>query len=847
MDSESDLNPDTDDLPLCANTNHILVKHYVLDLTVCFERKVISGSIVLFLDPCSGSTEKDVREKTCSESSSASMDPEVESREGSVKKHDDMEKLSRSWELSNDGDFTLVLDCCDLAVSKVEEVDVSHVSDIGSEKAGVSSLTQNATLVQNILSMPSTRWRQQHQMFSLCSRAPGVQGDSSLRFHTNRWSLQVRKRHVSSSQDFPRVLRVFYETRPEGGSVRWTRDQDDRACVYTAGSPINNRALFPCQEPPVAMSTWQAIVRAPSDCVVLMSGEEAVKPTEDSDCLIWNYYVTMPMPASTFALAVGHWRQVTDENSPTLEKESGNRLHCGTGENFGAETSALSTLGNSTRGEVKVSTLQPGRGHQTSRSPPLSSHPSLEEKTSHCSAVVDDSIPCSHGDYPCRVAESSVRSQQVIPHRVFAPDSLLHKAQIGILSLLPKCLEAAFEVLGVHPFSRLDVLVVPAGFSSLGMASPHIVFLSQSVLNAGGSGSGEKAVALCGSRLCHEIAHSWFGLVIGARDWTEEWISEGFATYLEDVIWARAQQLSFEDAAEQSSLKALLRWRRLSDELQNSQEELQILRPNMERTGQVSDSGSSTVKHALNPDKSFMQVHYLKGYFLLRFLASQVGEQQFINFFRLFVQRYHGQLILSQDFLHMLLITFPDIERRGLTLSAIYADWLDRPGIPEWLYERSAVWSQTRLVEEVKAEVVKWILPSHRHQGKGRKRKQSEPKVKHKEVTSDQLVLLLEFLLEEARLSAAKMRALAQTYALQNQDAEVRHRWCELVVKHGFSEAYGDLEHFLVHDQAMGVYLYGELMVHEDSEQQELARRCLSRVSAEMDRSARKVVEEMVL
>ncbi|KAM8866180.1 aminopeptidase O isoform 3-T3 [Synchiropus picturatus] len=740
MDSESDLNPDTDDLPLCANTNHILVKHYVLDLTVCFERKVISGSVVLFLDPCSGSTEKDVREKTCLESSSASMDPEVEAREGSVKKHDDVEKLPRSWELSNDGDFTLVLDCCDLAVSKVEEVDVSHVSDIGSEKAGLSSSNQNATLVQNILSMPSTQWRRQHQMFSLCSRAPGVQGDSSLRFHTSRWSLQVRKRHVSSSQDFPRVLRVFYETRPEGGSVRWTRDQDDRACVYTAGSPINNRALFPCQEPPVAMSTWQAIVRAPSDCVVLMSGEEAVKPTEDSDCLIWNYYVTMPMPASTLALAMGHWRQVTDENSPTLEKESGNRLDCGTGENFGAETSALSTLGNSTRGEVKVSTLQPGRGHQTSRSPPLSSHPSLEEKTSHCSAVVDDSIPCSHGDYPCRVAESSVRSQQVIPHRVFAPDSLLHKAQIGILSLLPKCLEAAFEVLGVHPFSRLDVLIVPAGFSSLGMA-----------------------------------------------------------------------------------------------------------RPNMERTGQVSDSGSSTVKHALNPDKSFMQVHYLKGYFLLRFLASQVGEQQFINFFRLFVQRYHGQLILSQDFLHMLLITFPDIERRGLTLSAIYADWLDRPGIPEWLYERSAVWSQTRLVEEVKAEVVKWILPSHRHQGKGRKRKQSEPKVKHKEVTSDQLVLLLEFLLEEARLSAAKMRALAQTYALPKQDAEVRHRWCELVVKHGFSEAYGDLEHFLVHDQAMGVYLYGELMVHEDSEQQELARRCLSRVSAEMDRSARKVVEEMVL
>lgn len=29
------------------------------------------------------------------------------------------------------------------------------------------------------------------------------------------------------------------------------------------------------------------------------------------------------------------------------------------------------------------------------------------------------------------------------------------------------------------------------------------------------------------TRLCHEIAHAWFGLAIGARDWTEEWLSEG--------------------------------------------------------------------------------------------------------------------------------------------------------------------------------------------------------------------------------------------------------------------------------------------------------------------------------
>ncbi|XP_054628808.1 aminopeptidase O isoform X1 [Dunckerocampus dactyliophorus] len=773
MAQELDLNPDTDDLPLCANTNHILVRHYALDLTVHFDRKVISGSVVVFLEPTASA--------------------------------EDASNLSETIGSSPQSDFTLVLDCCDLNVSKVEQVDVASLS------AAFPGVSPN-DLVHKLVSMPSTHWRQQQELFSTCSRAPAERDGGSLQFCTDRWSLQVWKRGVSSPRAFPQTLRVCYETSPMGCSVRWTKDQDDRACVYTAGSPINNRALFPCQEPPVAMSTWQATVRAPHECVVLMSGEEQVAPTEDGDTSfsVWHYYVTMPMPASTFTLAVGHWQQVT------------------------LESVTVSSKGGSSSGVVKTSVLlHIGSGDPTA---------------SDLSTMLDDGFPCSHSDYPCRFTEGLVISQRVIPHRVFAPVSLLREAQIGVLALLPQCLAASHAVLGVHPFPRLDVLIVPPGFSSLGMASPHIIFLSQSVLHVGSSSSGINNRSLCGSRLCHEIAHSWFGLVIGARDWTEEWISEGFATYLEDIIWAQAQQLPVQETAEQSNLKALLRWRRLSDELQNSGQELQILRPNMEKTGQVSESGSSTVKHALNPDKSFLQVHYLKGYFLLRFLASQVGEQPFIKFFRLFVKKYHGQLILSQDFLQMLLSTFPDLARKGLTLRAVYADWLDQPGIPKWLQERSAVWSRSTLVEEVKAEVAKWILFSRSHQGKGRKRKRSQAnKVNYKEVTSEQLVLLLELLLEETELSTYTLCTLARAYNLQNQDAEVRHRWCELVVKHGHAQAYGDVEHFLLHDQAMGVYLYGELMVKEDAEQQALARRCLSLVSEEMDQSARSVVEEMVL
>ncbi|TMS03593.1 Aminopeptidase O [Larimichthys crocea] len=868
MEPDVDLNPDADDLPLRANTNHILVRHYVLDLTVHFDRKVISGNVVLFLEPCSGVGTKDTGAGEAAGSIEAGGSQDVDTMEpgakGLEKNATRMEEMfarernraefqglsgagsqtvaeteniqsSHLWETTSDGDFTLVLDCCDLDVSKVEEVDVTSVSamsdllpEVTPDRLDVSSVNPQAAFIQDLISMPSCQWRQKHKLLLLCSCAPGIQDGNSLHFYRDRWSLQVRKKGVTSPLEFPRALRICYETRPTGASVKWTKDQDNRVCVYTAGSPINNRALFPCQEPPVAMSTWQATVRGPSECVVLMSGEEQTAPIEDVDTcfLIWNYYVTMPMPASTFTLAVGHWRQVTVENPLAVEEGAWDKKDCGKTAKREAEpgewtqAELVSGLGSSTSKVVKGSLLQTGSGDKTTCSDSALCYSSLEDEglsVTDYSGMVDDGISCSHGDYPCRFTKRSARSQRVIPHRVFGPVCLLQKAQM-VLKLMRRCLAAAHTILGVHPFPRLDILIVPAGFSSLGMASPHIIFLSQSVLYTESPGSGESGLSLCGSRLCHEIAHSWFGLVIGARDWTEEWISEGFATYLEDIIWAQAQQLSLQDTAEQSDLKALLRWRRLSDELKNSEEGLQILRPNMENTGQVSESGSSTVKHALNPDKAFMQVHYLKGYFLLRFLASQVGEQQFIDFFRLFVKKYHGQLILSQDFLRMLLITFPDMERKGLTLSAIYADWLDRPGIPKWLYERSAVWSQARLVEEVKAEV-----------------------------TSEQLVMLLELLLEEEELGAATLSALQRTYYLQNQDAEVRHRWCELVVKHAYTQAYRDVEHFLVHDQAMGVYLYGELMVQEDPEQQALACRCLSLVQEEMDQSARRVVEEMVL
>lgn len=252
MEPDADLDPDKDDLPLRANTNHILVRHYVLDQTVLFERKVISGSVVLFLEP--GLGVKDTGpgdgdgsiEAGGSDGRSVWKSLDVDSIEDEVFGAEGREEVfaaetenthsSHSRETSSDGDFTLVLDCCDLDVSKVEEVDVTSVSavsnllpaEVTSEKSAVSSLNPQAAFIQKLLSLPSSRWRQKHQLFLLCSRAPGTQDGSTLHFQTDRWSLQVQKKGTVSPQEFPSVIRICYETRPTGGSVRWTKDQDNR-------------------------------------------------------------------------------------------------------------------------------------------------------------------------------------------------------------------------------------------------------------------------------------------------------------------------------------------------------------------------------------------------------------------------------------------------------------------------------------------------------------------------------------------------------------------------------------------------------------------------------------------
>ncbi|NXU54218.1 AMPO Aminopeptidase, partial [Turnix velox] len=457
---ETPLDPMKDDLPLMANTSHMLVKHYILDLDVDFKSKVIEGIIVLFLETGSqyrnagtgkGSfqSESDEMRKmresepchmpvtnlsACSSEAECNEladcgkgEEDTSDKNGNHSNKEEASGISSSKiccgiEHHGKKDFLLILDCCGLSVLKVEEVDVAVVP-------GIEKFTRSAKLtdvpndlgslrnqiVHKLVTLPADQWKEQLYYFMCCSQAPGC---GELQFCTGTWSLEIWKSGIQTPADFPHAVRIWYKTKPEGRSVTWTTDQSGRPCVYTMGSPINNRALFPCQEPPIALSTWQASVRTAAGFVVLMSGENSAEPAQlPEGILSWYYYVTMPMPASTFTIAVGCWQEVKQQS-------------------FAAAIQ--------TNTEVSLPSSQ---------------------ADFRCNEEI-----CGHVEYPCRFQNPDARLQAVIPYRVFAPRCLMECCEELLLQLIPQCLSAAYTTLGTHPFSRLDVLIVPSNFSSLGMA-----------------------------------------------------------------------------------------------------------------------------------------------------------------------------------------------------------------------------------------------------------------------------------------------------------------------------------------------------------------------------------------
>lgn len=187
-------------------------------------------------------------------------------------------------------------------------------------------------------------------------------------------------------------------------------------------------------------------------------------------------------------------------------------------------------------------------------------------------------------------------------------------SQIDFVSLelaeMQVLLDTTEAYIGDYIWGNYTILVLPPSFPMGGMENPLLTFASPTII------VGDKSQVYVAT---HEMAHSWTGNTVTCANWESFWLNEGFTVFLERKVSGELNGVDF--ALVEAQLGNTSMWN--------------------DMVGLGLDDTYASIHPVLagdNPDNSFTELPYEKGFQLLTYLESLVGDTMFREFLRYWIR-----------------------------------------------------------------------------------------------------------------------------------------------------------------------------------------------------------------
>ncbi|KAM9147055.1 aminopeptidase B isoform 1-T1 [Pangshura tecta] len=375
--------------------------------------------------------------------------------------------------------------------------------------------------------------------------------------------------------------------------------------------------------------------------------------------------------------------------------------------------------------------------------------------------------------YLIALAVGDIVSAEVGPRsRVWAEPCLIEAAKKEYDGVIEEFLVVGEKLFGPYVWGRYDILFMPPSFPFGGMENPCITFVTPCLL------AGDRSLV---DVIIHEISHSWFGNLVTNANWGEFWLNEGFTMYAQRRISTLVYGAAY-TCLEAATGRALLR-------------------QHMDNTGEDHPLNKLRVKiePGVNPDDTYNETPYEKGYCFVSYLAHLVGDQsKFDAFLQAYVNQFKFQSIMADSALEFFLEYFPELKKKGVaTIPGFEFDrWLNTPGWPPYLPDLSPGERLMKPAEEL-AEL--WAASSLNMEA-----------IKAVDISAwktYQLVFFLDKILQKSPLPDTSVAKLSEMYPKisKAQNAELRLRWCQIVLKNNHEPEFGKVKDFL-HSQGKQKY-----------------------------------------